>query len=82
MKTSEKEALATIPIKLHPAINKIAAEIATTLGWRYPEDYDFLNESNPRAVEMVRLAIASLRALDNYCLNVWSTSLDDLVKEE
>jgi hypothetical protein len=78
----ERETLESLPLGLHPAINSIAAEIATTLGWAYPENYDFLKEKNPRAVEMCRLAIISLQALDVYCLNTWGTSLDDLIREE
>ena len=79
---SEQDIFENIPVEFHPAINLVAGEIASTLGWGYPNGYNFLDTQNSRAVEMCRLAIVSISALQDFCLAEWGTSLADLVDKE
>lgn len=67
-----------IPPQLRPALNQMAAEIASSLGRAYPSEYDFSKSKNPKAVEVYRLAIVALQALDEYCMNC-GVGLADLV---
>lgn len=73
-----KEALSQIPWALIPAINRIAAEIASVQGFKSEDGCDFLNSTNPRAIEMCRLAIISIVELQNFCTDEWNTTLADL----
>lgn len=78
----EEEAFENIPVEFHPAINHVAAEIASALGYEYPDDYDFLNPVSPRAVEMRQLAIVSISTLQHFCLTEWGTSLSELADND
>lgn len=77
-----KEALTEIPWELVLGVNRIAAEIASVRGWKCEPGYDFLGSTNPRAIEMCRLAITGITALQEFCMDEWGTSLDDLVITE
>jgi hypothetical protein len=77
-----KEALSRLPWVLVPAVNRIAAEIASTQGWKVENNYDFLVSTNPRSIELCRLALAAIIALEDFCQDEWGTSLDELVAEE
>lgn len=80
--SSEQDIFENIPVEFHPAINSVATGIATTLGWAFPDDYNFLDTRNPRAVEMCRLAIISISTLEDFCLTEWGSSLAELVDKE
>ena len=77
-----KKALSEIPWPLIPAIDRIAAEIASVQGFKSEDNRDFLGSTNPRSIEMCRLAIASIIALQDFCTDEWGTSLADLVDAE
>ena len=77
-----KKALSEIPSPLIPAINRIAAEIASVQGFKSEDRCDFLGSTNPLAIEMCRLAVASIIALQDFCTGEWNTSLADLVDAE
>ena len=79
---SEQDIFENIPVEFHPAINHVAAEIASALGWGYPDGYNFLDIGNPRVAEMCRLALVSISALEDFCLAEWGSSLADLVDKE
>lgn len=79
---SEQDIFENIPVEFHPAINHVAVEIASALGWGYPDGYNFLDSKNPRAIEMCRLAIVSISTLQDFCLAEWGTSLAELTDEK
>ena len=70
--------LSKIPKELHPAINRIALELANTLGWECAADLDFLNSEDLRATRFARLALVAMGELQDFCMDEWGTSLDEL----
>lgn len=66
-----------IPSELHPALNRIASEIATALGRSYPSGYDFSKSKNPKVIEIYKLVIVSLRALNEFCMDGYGVGLAD-----
>jgi hypothetical protein len=68
-----------IPTELHPALNRMASEIATALGRGYPSEYNFSKSKNPKAIEIYQLAIVSLRALNEFCMDGYGIGLADFV---
>lgn len=77
-----KDTLAIIPKQLHPAVNAIALELAEILGYKYEYDFDFLNSTDTRAVQMCRLAVASMWELQEFCIATYGTNLTELVDTE
>ena len=71
-----------IPVELYPAVNRIALELANTLGWECPANLDFVNSKNLRAIKMTHLALVAMGELQDFCMDEWGTSLNDLVDEE
>lgn len=61
-----------IPVELRPALDRMAFEMASALGWQCPSGYDFSTNKNPRA-------IVALQTLDDYCMDGYGVGLSDLV---
>ena len=74
--------LSEIPVELHPAVNRIALELAHTQGWECSADFDFINSENSRASLFTYLALVAMGELQEFCMDIWGTSLNDLVDEE
>lgn len=70
-----------IPVKLHPAVNRIAFELASGFGWECSADLDFVNSDDTRIVSFARLALVAMGGLQDYCMDEWGTGLNDLVDE-
>lgn len=70
--------LGKIPVQIHPAVNRIALELASASGWECACNLDFLNSENPRARHFACLALVALGELQDFCLDEWGTSLEDL----
>jgi hypothetical protein len=67
---------------LHPVVNRIALKLANTLGWDCPTDLDFVNSEDLRAVRFARLALVALGELQEFCLDIWGTGLEQLVDKD
>ncbi|MGL5879818.1 MAG: hypothetical protein ACRC2V_18840 [Xenococcaceae cyanobacterium] len=74
--------LSKIPVELHPAVNRIAFELASGFGWECSADFDFLNSDDTRIISFARLALVAMVGLQDYCMDEWGTSLDSLVDEQ
>lgn len=73
--------LSKISTELHPAVNRIALELANTLGWECAADLDFLNSEDLRVTRFARLALVAMGELQDFCLDQWGTTLDELVEK-
>lgn len=70
-------------MELQPAVNRIVLKLANTLGWECPTDLvDFVNSSDLRAIRFARLALDAICELQDFCMDEWGTSLDELMEEE
>ena len=74
--------LSKIPAELHLAVNRIALELANTIGWECAADLDFLNSEDLRVTRFARLALVAMGELQDFCLDQWGTSLDELVDKQ
>ena len=77
-----KKALSRIPWQLVPAVNRIAAEIASTQGLKYETNTDFLCSTDFHAIQLCRIALVSMMALQDYCMDEWDRGLEELVDAE
>lgn len=74
--------LSKIPAELHPAINRIALELANSLGWECAPDMDFLNSENLKATAFARMALVALGELQEFCIDTWGTTLEKLIDDK
>lgn len=82
--------LSKIPPELHPAVNRIALELAETLNWNCaadlgftnPADIDFVNSEDIRALRFARWALVAICELQDFCMDKWGTSLEKLIDKE
>lgn len=74
--------LSKIPVELHPAVNRIASELASNFGWECSDDLDFVKSDDAQTVSFARLALVAMGGLQDFCIDVWGTNLDNLVDEE
>lgn len=71
--------LSKIPVELKPAVNRIAFELASGFGWECSADLDFVNSDDTRIISFARLALVAMGELQDYCMDEWGTSLNELV---
>lgn len=70
-----------IPEEFIPVINAIARELYSIRGYSVLAGYDFFKAQHPHEKEALMGAVRSLKILNNYCLEEWGSSIDDLIQE-